>query len=374
MHRSVSLVGLGVVTALLALALPSARAEAAPKPTVAIFGLELADDGSGIDERTNNAAQKLVQAMRERARASTSPYSPAPGGDRELVEALVLAGCASSSDKDCIVGIGAGVPTDFLIYGRLEKRGKGFQVSLTLLDIAKKDRVRQLTETIPGNETSKDELAKHGKDLYDKLTGGSAKGTLLVTANVDAGSVFVDGKSAGNLVRAQARIHGLDPGSHRVRIEADDKEPYEADVTIEASEQAELTVTLNAREVVGPAKRRPGGLWRGMFWGSAVVAVGAGAVWGYSYAQYAFLNDPDHSDAFCDDEMVLAMDPELRSSCAALDRTWIVGPITVGAVALAGVSFYLGYIRPGPATRERSVTFAPVIAPDRAGAVLQIQW
>ena len=371
MNRSVSLAGLGLVAAVLVL--PWSRAEAAPKPTVAIFGLELADDGSGIDERANNAAQRLTLAMRERARAMSSPYSPAPGGDRELVEAVVLAGC-TSTDKDCIVGIGAGVPTDFLIYGRLEKRGKGFQVSLTLLDIAKKDRVRQLTETIPGNETSKDELARWGRDLYDKLTGGGAKGTLLVTANVDSGSVFVDGSPSGNLVRAQARIHGLDPGSHRVRIEADDKEPYEANVTIEAGEQAELSVTLKARAIiVGPGKR-PGGLWRGVFWGSAVVAVGAGAVWGYSYAQYAFLNEPEHSDAFCDDPATLAIDPELKSSCAALDRAWIFGPITGAAVAVAGISFYLGYMKPGPARRESGVTFAPVIGPDRAGAMLHIEW
>jgi hypothetical protein len=373
MNRIVSLAGLGIVAAVV-VAAPS-PADAAPKPTVAIFGLEIADDGTGIDERANNANQKITGAMRERARAANSPYSPAPGGDRELVEAVVLAGCAGP-DKDCLVQIGTDLPTDFLIYGKLEKRGKGFQISLTLLDIGKKDRVRQLTETIPGNETGKDELAKWGRQLYDKLTGGGAKGTLLVTANVDAGSVFVDGQASGNLVRAQARIHGLDSGSHRVRVEADDKRPFEGDVTIEAGETAELTVTLEAEDVVRPpGTSRPGGLWRGMFWGSAVVAVGAGAVWGYSVAQYTFINNPDFGNEFCDDSMALAMDAELRSSCAALDRTWIVGPITIGAVVLGGVSYYLGYVRPGPAKpRDSGVSFTPVIGPDHTGAMLRIEW
>lgn len=380
MNHAFALARLAVLASVIAL--PLGRAVAAPKPTVAILGLELADDGSGIDEKAANAARRLTEALRKRARTQSGPYGVAPGGDRELVDAVLLAGCGAP-DKDCLVTIGEGIPADILIYGRLEKRGKGYQVSLTLLDVGKKERVRQLTETIPPGETDPADLDRWGKTLYDKLAGAS-KGTLIVTANVSTGNVSVDGQAAGNLVEKQARVHGLDVGSHRVRVESDGWIPVEEGVTIEAGETAELAVTLRPSDDDDRGTKRPGGIWRGVFWGSAAVAVGAGAVWGYSFAQYKFLNDPEHGNEDCDDPMILMMDPELESSCNALDRAYIVGPITVGAVAIAGLSYYMGYIRPGPA-RERAelgrnrpersaLTFAPVIGPDGAGATLRLEW
>ena len=421
MNRVVSLLCLGLLVAVLA----PTRVEAAPKPTVAILGLELKDDGTGIDERSANIARLLTDALRKRARTQTGPYTVAPGSDKELVDAVLLAGCAGA-DMDCMIQIGAEMATDFLIYGRLEKGGKGntkgFQISLTLLDIAKKDRVRQLTESIPANETGPTDLERWGKTLYGRLAGESNKGTLMVSANVATGSVYVDNQPKGNLVQKQARIQGLDAGRIRVRVESDGWIAEDKFVVIEGGETSELTVTLKKQgggdggtggggggrgpggdggTIGGPgsgdgggtgitisqegtlSRDRPGGAWRKVFWGSAIVAVGAGGVWGYSFAQYRFLNDPDPSSDMCDDQALRTMDSEFDSSCSALSRTYIAAPITLGAAAVAAFSYYMGYMRSDTSNeraamrrgkRKNPITVAPVLTPDGAGATLSLEW
>jgi hypothetical protein len=416
MNRVVSLACLGILACVLVLA--PRRADAGPKPTVAILGLELKDDGTGIDERSANIARLLTDALRKRARTQTGPFTVAPGSDKELVDAVLLAGCASP-DKDCMIQIGSEMATDFLIYGRLEKEGrkegKGFQVSLTLLDVAKKDRVRQLTETIPGNDTGPTDLERWGKTLYGKLAGESNKGTLLVSANVATGSVFIDDQPKGNLVQKQARIQGLDAGRHRVRVESDGWRAEDKVVTIEGGETVELPVTLDKLPPRGGGERggggdgidtiggpgteannisiegsvsrpRPGGIWRKVFWGSAVVAVGAGGVWGYSFAQYKFINKSDFPSSRCGETDLKNMNADFESSCNALDRTYIVGPITGAAVLLAGVSYYFGYMRSDSSSERASLRkgkrrgksspllVAPVVTPDGAGATLSLEW
>ena len=63
---------------LLLVLLGGGRAWAAGKPPIAILGLEVFDNGGGIDPETTKAAKELTAALRERAKAGTGPYVPAP--------------------------------------------------------------------------------------------------------------------------------------------------------------------------------------------------------------------------------------------------------------------------------------------------------
>src|SRR5256885_17121138 len=51
-------------------------AHAGGKPPIAILGLEVYDNGSGIDPETTRAAKELTAALRDRAKAGTGPYTP----------------------------------------------------------------------------------------------------------------------------------------------------------------------------------------------------------------------------------------------------------------------------------------------------------
>jgi hypothetical protein len=419
MKRVVSLVCLFVIAAVVTAAPRAASA----KPSVAVLGLELRDDGSGIDERSATIARLLTEALRRRARAASGPYTLMAGSDKELGDAILFGGCKDSSDKECIIKIGAEMGTDFLIYGSLSKQGKGFQVALTLLDIGKK-QVRTLPDTIPASDTGDIALERWGKSLYGRLTGQSSKGSLVVTANVQTGQVFINGRREDDLVNGKAKISGIDEGQVKIRVESSG-EITEQMVKINAGEETAVDIRLQQKTGIGDgvggpglggdgsdaggsgdgigknisieggvSEGRPGGAWRKVFWGSTIVAGVAGGVWAYSFAQYKFLNDNKYGNEFCGkEETIPAADlarngppnSDFHSSCSALDRTWIVGPVTIGAVAIAGVAFYMGYIRPpNPAetrtqtgrrkSKSSPVTFTPVVTPDGAGATMRIDW
>jgi hypothetical protein len=375
---------------------------AAAKPKVAILGLALKDDGSGIDERSANVARQVTDAMRKQAKARSGPYSLAPGGEKELVDAVLLAGCLDANAA-CMVKIGSSpdMDTDFLIYGKLEKRDKGYQVSLNLLDVGKQQIVNLLTET--ETETSSAELERWGKSLYKRLVGESDTGAVVITANVSAGKVFVDDELKGTLVKGEARIQGLEPGSRRIRIESDGAEG-ESKVTIEAGETAELDVTMEASLPPPPPTGRPGGIWRKIFIGGAVVTGIAGGIWAYSFYEYTWALNPAYDSSYCgdadeppggpngvlgdgDDGLTFEMDRDFQPSCDALSRTFIVGPITVGALALTAVAYYMGYVRPKKPTDAsaaarhrrgdivgRGLSLTPMLSPESAGAVVRFDW
>lgn len=416
MKRLLSLVCLSVI-GLVTLA-SSPRAHADPKKSVAVLGLELKDDGTGIDERSANIARVLTEALRNRAKAPSGPYTLAPGGDKELVDALLLAGCAKAEDNDCMAKIGNEITADYLIYGSLVKSGKGFQVSLTLLDDGHKSVVRRLTDTIPGSDTGDVKLAVWGKNLYARLTGASSQGNVLVTANVDSGQVFVDGQPKGNLVKGQARINGLDEGKAKIRIESGGS-IKEQIVTISGGETTNVDVKLDVKggdgsTGAGPgltgtnglgnnisiegtnSEGRPGGGWRKAAIASGIVALAAGGVWVYSYTQIS-----KHEDAICHNKEPCdavdqhtgfnTSDDYIRHHNSEGDKfstiTFVAGPVTVIAGGLCVYSVIRGFISPGkrqphetPGTvtlhkkGSTKVTLTPIVTPEGGAASFRIDW
>ena len=87
-----------VVLLALALGGVSGRAWAGGKPPIAILGLEVYDNGSGIDPETTRAAKDLTEALRDRAKAGTGPYTPV-GGEKELIDEKLINNCDSEAPK-----------------------------------------------------------------------------------------------------------------------------------------------------------------------------------------------------------------------------------------------------------------------------------
>lgn len=405
MKRLLSLVCLSVVGVVTLASSP--RAHADPKKSVAVLGLELKDDGTGIDERSANVARVLTEQLRTRAKAPSSPYTLAPGGDKELVDALLLAGCAKAEDTPCMAKIGNEITADYLIYGSLVKSGKGFQVSLTLLDDANKNVVRRLTDTIPGNETGDVKLAVWGKSLYARLTGSSTKGNVLVTANVDSGQVFVDGEPKGNLVKGQARINGLDEGKAKIRIESGGSIKEEI-VTISGGETTNVDVKLDAKggdgsTGAGPgltgtnglgnnnisiegtkSQGRPGAGWRKAAIASGIVALAAGGTWVFSYKK---IKDNESAVKDCAATDMACITGHNNDGDTFSTITFVAGPVTVIAGGLCIYSVVRGFISPGKRQAHETpgeitlhqkgstrVTLTPVVTPDGGAASFRIDW
>ncbi len=396
----------------------------AAKPSIAILGLEVIDDGSSMDAKATQFAEQLSEALRQRAKTGTGPYTLAPGSDKNLIEMKLLSSCESEANA-CMAAIGAELAADRLLFGKVEKRGNGYQVSLKLLNVETKTIERSSTEIIPFNEASGTALTGWGKKLYAKITGMSAQGTLIVKANVDRGTVLLDGDAKGNLVGGTARIAGLDAGDYKLTVEAECYLRHEGKVSVEGGKDTTENVDLEKNAIgacagtggggggggegpggggggEGPGgggggtgggittgdisdHTRPGGGSRALFWTTtAITAVGAGT-WAYGYfglikPNEGKLGSPD--DGKCHDDS--PEDSEVQACKDGLrGRTFtrIGVPVTIAAGAAAAFFFYKGYIAPKKGgterqlgRRKRNVIIAPTVSAREIGGVLHIEF
>src|SRR6201990_1383408 len=170
---------------------------------IAVLGLEVRDSGTGIDPETTKVAKDLTFALRQRAAASAYNVSPAPNGDKELIDEKLLNNCDSEA-ASCSAAIATERGADLLLFGKIEK-GAGqnglpiYKVDLKLLYVAGK-QVISTSETLAQTEaTNVSSSASHAKAWYNKLVGATSAGKVVVTANVDRGTVYIDGERKGSL-------------------------------------------------------------------------------------------------------------------------------------------------------------------------------
>jgi hypothetical protein len=418
--RAAVLVALTVLVA-------SSVASAQSKPSVAVLGLEVIDDGTGIDPQSTDLAKMLTQALREGTRQDVSPYRLAPNSDKELLEVKLLSGCANEA-RNCMAQIGRDLGADWLIYGKIEKRDTGYQVTLKLLKVDTSAMERVTTEVIPFADNDERAIRQNwGRSLYKRLTGIPEQGNLAIEANVDQGRVFVDGQLATTLRKGRARIDGLVEGRHTVAIEAEGHARYESTVEIGPGETEQLDATLQTVAVKPPGggegpvdegEPRPGGTERALFWVSAGVTVLSTAALTISWRQVVSAQDKTDS-AVADLErlrmgqpwqndvagepcgsgfptQINAASDEVNGILAALPdhcadgdsaslRTWIFGPLAIASGLAAGYFYYRGYMGSDSETDELAsgkarksdqptVRLTPTITPDYFGAGVKIEF
>jgi hypothetical protein len=396
-------------------------AEAA-KPTVAVLGLEVVDEGGGIDEKSTKMAKELTDALRQRAKVGTGPFALAAGSDKDLLEMKLLSGCDSEAD-DCMAGIGKELGAERLLYGKVQKRQGGYQVSLKLLNVASKKNEKSTSDLIPVAQSSGPELTRWGKTFYNRLTGATDVGTMVVRANVDRGIVYLDGAVKGNLVGGTARITGLAEGAYRLGVEADGHVRYDARITVsggqDTTHQAELEANAlrggapsgEPREVQGTVSTadRPGGGSRALFWTSLVLTAGSAtamtvtglqvrgsllddknaAIRDWQERNDAMADELSGSDA-CDKAPGLDGTEDVVKACDK-GKTWalatnvLIGTTVVGAVATV-LFYYKGYVEPRSANeggsasvrpRKKSspvVSVTPAVSPTTLGAGVRIDF
>ncbi|MEM9493689.1 MAG: PEGA domain-containing protein [Myxococcota bacterium] len=233
-----------VLTILMSIAVLAGDARAQAKPSIAVLGLEVVDEGAGIDAKTTKLARDLTDSMRDRAKQRSSPYRLAPSSDKDLAEMKLLAGCSGDRDLSCLGDIGKQFNADFLIFGKVSKKGGGFSVVVNLLDVSKEVMKRSIPKTIKAQDAGRSSRIKGwGRDLYNGLVGIPDEGILVITANVKKGAVYVDGEAKGSLSSSTARIVGLRVGNREVEIRTDGYRTYRIEVDIE--------VKLRTSEVEG---------------------------------------------------------------------------------------------------------------------------
>jgi hypothetical protein len=405
----------------------SSRAGAGGKPPIAILGLEVYDNGSGIDPETTKAAKELTLALRDRAKAGTGPYTPVPGGDKELIDEKLLNNCDSEAPT-CMAAIGAELGAEVLMYGKIEKSGSPgqviYKVSIKLLNVNRKQLSSSTVETLPLAESTGVRAQTHAKAWYAKLAGAGSGGTVQVKANIDRGTVMLDDDLKGNLASGTLSIPGVAEGRHTLAIEAKDYQRYETSITVRNGETLSHTATLveMSRKPSGPtgdpisvegtvtATHSRSNVWKPIFYGTAVLEAGALGFtifeWnagktnagkisktgsflttvGKTGADGKFVDESQCSgdskvDAFDKNDVDLK---HFKDACKNYTNTKI-GWVVSGVVGVAVIgSFVMAFLRDSHPTetkmagrghkKRRELAITPIVTPDGGGATLQFDW
>ncbi|MBC7978240.1 MAG: PEGA domain-containing protein [Myxococcales bacterium] len=393
---------------MLLLALLGGRgAWAAGKAPIAILGLEVYDNGGGIEPETTKAAKELTAALRDRAKAGTGPYAPVPGGEKELIDEKLLNNC-DSEQPSCMAAIGSGLGAEVLMYGKIEKVTQGgqaiYKVSIKLLNVNRKQLASSLVETLPLTEATGVRASAHAKAWYAKLAGGSAGGTVVVRANIDRGTVMLDDDLKGNLASGTLTIHGVAEGRHTLAIEAKDFQRYETSITVRNGESLPHNATMvemskkplaptgNPLSVEGTVGTKSGSNgWKPVFYGATVLTAGAA---GFSVLTIIRANaeaekintDPKLSNADCGKDLELSVtDGKNFKKACDWYKYQKVGWVVTGVAGAAMIgSFVMAYLRDGDHTesknaligrkKRRELAITPIVTPDGGGATLRFDW
>lgn len=373
--------------ALLSLALIALASTAAlAKPKIAILGLEVT---GMVDQAATTVARDLTEGMRQRAKVGGGTYTLAPNSDRELIDEKLIKQCDSEAPS-CMAEIGKDIDTDVLVYGKLEKDGGGFQATIFMLDVRKRAPIKQTFVLVPPG-ASGDAVRGIAKKTYLELAPtatGSAK--LVVTANVESGSVFVDDELRETLSEGRAMLT-LPEGRHRIAIESEGYKRKEITVKLAEEDTATEAFALT-RKAAGD---EGGGIdpWKPIFGVTAVAAVLLG---GYSTLKWlesrdptptaeesAFISSSEPSQDDCTDAVLANLDTlaamgqptPFRDSCKAYKThvTFAIIGGSVGAVAL--IAGYFAFVHGDEKEPKRGdVAITPTLTPHGGGVTLNIEW
>jgi hypothetical protein len=391
------------------------RASAGAKPPIAILGLEVYDNGSGIDPDTTKAAKELTAALRDRAKAGTGPYVPVPGGDKELIDEKLLNNCDSEAPV-CMAAIGVELGAEILMYGKIEKSAQNgqtvYKVSLKVLNVGRKQLASSTVETLPLGDATGGRALAHAKNWYAKLAGVTSGGTVVVKANIDRGTVIVDDDVKGNLASGTLTIPGIAEGRHTLAIEAKDFQRYETVVTVRTGETLSHTATLaelskgttvgkNPMTIEGTVTTKTRSkVWKPLFIGATVLEAGLAAFTYYEWHQsdeesHKVKTDPPVGNGTCFDK-----DPEVlsqpnyvqykalyQSACKHYKLQLVGwGGLTLVGITMIG-SFVMAFIHDGDAPdtadtkaarnghrKRRELAVTPIVTSDGAGATLRFDW
>jgi hypothetical protein len=150
------------------------------KPSIAVLGLEVVEESDTPDAKAAQYAEALTDALRQRARLSSGPFTLAAGQRQEPGRDEAPVGLRRRGNA-CMADIGTELTADRLVYGHVQKAGGNYQITLKLLNVENKSIERTTSDLAPSAEASGSaDITALGKKLYAKITGVSNQGTLIV--------------------------------------------------------------------------------------------------------------------------------------------------------------------------------------------------
>jgi hypothetical protein len=206
----------------IALLLLTATAQADNKRPLTVLAIETKE----------KALAKSADAITQQIRKQATREFLLQGKPKDI-EAATLAAECSSIEARCAAKLGAGLGTELVITGELERRGTHRVLTLALVDVKSKQRIHSVHQSGSGD------AKKLAKAAYLRLTGGDT-GDLAIVANAQRGDVFIDGQLVAALFEGKTTITGLIKGTHRLSIHAKGFRSLDMDVDVQAASKQML--------------------------------------------------------------------------------------------------------------------------------------
>lgn len=178
------------------------------------------------DTGSAKTAIALTKALRVAAKSKTSA--------KDFDDAVAAADCAMTRPS-CAASIGAALGVTHILVGQLERRGSRSTVTLSLINVQTKQRVRSIREAAP----AKLDVRRWARTLHARMLDDGT-GELLIVANAKRGQILIDGLAVGELFEGRATLAGIALGTHQLEIRANGYRPFSTDVSVDGRSEQTL--------------------------------------------------------------------------------------------------------------------------------------
>jgi hypothetical protein len=187
-------------------------------------------------EAKDAASANTVIALNKAMRAVAGRGAPKPS----TIDAAVIDTECNVLQPRCAASIGEQLAVTHMLVGQLERRGTRYTLTLSLINVATKQRVRSLRDVA----ATKVDVRKWARTLHARMLD-EGSGDIVITANAKRGQVLVDGLVVTELYEGRATVSGVALGAHQLEIRAAGYRPFATDVTVDG--RTEETVLLEPK-------------------------------------------------------------------------------------------------------------------------------
>ena len=221
-----------VASPLVILAIVGSIAHAEPAPTYAV-------DLRSADALADKITSALETGLRDVGAAKSAQYR-AKGTHKDRVAASTDA-CPSAATPACAAEIGARLGVDYVFSGMVQTRGRRFVLTLDVVNVATKKRVRSLRDVVASEIRGK----AWATQIFERVVD-TATGSLVITCNVSRAAVLLDGQAVTETYVRRATIDGLALGRHAIELRAPGYAPFSDEVLIDGETQLNVLLDVAA--------------------------------------------------------------------------------------------------------------------------------
>jgi hypothetical protein len=140
------------------------------------------------------------------------------------------------------VAVGTALGAEYVLAGEATRKGNHNMLTLSLVNVTTKQRVRSLREIVATSADTK----KWAQTMFQRLVDSGA-GRLQLVANVQQAEVYLDGQLAGALWGARLTLDNLALGNHQLVVKAKGYRTLEIEVTIDGTNKETLLLEPEAQ-------------------------------------------------------------------------------------------------------------------------------